>query len=122
MLVSDLASPLNSDGWDGTTEGKRKPDYRRERWILFHLELSWLGKSLRDGPGTTSSLGYDLQVLGQGSVSHRGEGQHSDVVGLVRSQTLDSDEVGATHHLLLPLRNTLHRFNKGHGAGFLVRG
>lgn len=56
---------------------------------------------------TTSSLGNDLQVLGQGSVPYRGEGQHSDVIGLVWSQTLDSDEVGAAHHLLLPLRNAV---------------
>ena len=60
-------------------------------------------------PSLTSSLGYNLQVLGQGPVSYRGEGQHSDVISLVRSQTLDGDEVGAAHHLLLPLHNTSTR-------------
>lgn len=53
----------------------------------------------------TSSFGYDLQVLGEGSISYGGEGQNPDVVGLIWSQTLDGDEVGTAHHLLLPLCN-----------------
>lgn len=57
-------------------------------------------------PLLTSCLRYNLQVLGQRSVPDRGEGQHSDVVGLVWRQTLDGDEVGAAHHLLLPLADT----------------
>ena len=51
----------------------------------------------------TSSLGYDLQVLGQGPVPYRGEGQDSDVVRLVGGQALDGDEVCTANYLLLPL-------------------
>lgn len=51
----------------------------------------------------TSSLGYNLEILWQRSISYRGKRQHSDVISLVRSQVLDGDEIGASDHLLLPL-------------------
>lgn len=65
-----------------------------------------LSRGISCFPSLTSSLGYNLQVLGKGSVSYRGEGQHSNVISLVGSQTLDGDEAGAAHHLLLPLHDT----------------
>lgn len=62
-------------------------------------------KSIHKSLSLTSSFGDNLQVLGQGPISYRGERQHSDVISLVRSQTLDGDEVGTAHHLLLPLHD-----------------
>lgn len=103
MLVSDLASPLNSEGWDGTKELRRKTGIVKGRQHTSFILTDYIYC-------LTSSLGYNLQVRGQRSISDRGESQHSDVISLVRSQTLDGDEAGAAHHLLLPLhdRSTQH--------------
>lgn len=92
MLVSDLASARKSVGWEGTAEG------RVERVRGGNLVQA---RAVRGG-GPTSGLGDDLKVGGQRAVSDRRERQDFDVVGLVGDQTLDGDEVGAPHDLLLP--------------------
>lgn len=99
MLVSDLASARKSVGWEGTAEGRVK-QVRGGKVVQ--------GRPVREN-GPTSGLGDDLKVGGQRSVSDGRVRQHFDVVGLVGDQTLDGDEVGPPHDLLLPEVDVLAR-------------